>query len=497
MIPRIVRALATLALPLVLAACAQPPGTTAADRPATSAARGSGDARTGAEARAQILAQFGGEYDDPELAAYVNRIGRRIAAVSEQPDAPWTFTVLDTPTVNAFATPGGYVYVTRGLVALAESEAELAGVIGHEIGHVTAGHSGLRRDRATVAGLGLLLGSIGLAAAGVDPQLAGGLMQTAAGGVLADYSRADELAADNLGIRYLARAGYDPLAQADFLDRMGRASALNARLAGQRYDPNRVDFFSTHPATAERTRRAIALADSVAVQEAVGTDRERDAFLAVLDGVTYGDNPDQGLVDGRRFVHPALRFAYEVPPGFAIQNRTNAVVAGNGEGARLILEASRDPGGSLEAFIARQWVPQIAQETRTGRLQGPEPRRINGLEAAEAILPVEVQGRRLDALLVAIRHRGAIYRLTGLAQPGSGALQAMRAAAGSFRPLSEAEARAIKPKRIEIRTVRQGDTVASLARLMATDAPEERFRLLNGLDAGEPLQPGRRVKIVR
>ncbi|MEL6479089.1 MAG: M48 family metalloprotease, partial [Pseudomonadota bacterium] len=304
--------------------------TGAAPAPDTVAVRSPSEQKLGDENHPKILARYGGVYKNARLTSYVNEIGAELAAVSEQPQAKWTFTVLDTPTVNAFALPGGYVYVTRGLVALAEDEAELAGVIGHEIGHVTAGHSSLRQERGTVAGVGLLLGAIGLSVLGVEGSAAQGLLQigqAAAGGILADYSRGDELDADNLGIRYLARAGYDPYAQADFLDSMGQASALEARIAGRGYNPNSVDFFASHPANGPRTRQAIEVAKQNGLALPQGSNRNQRRFLEVIDGITWGDSPDQGFVQGRRFSHPKLRFTYAAPQGFTITNSTNSVTA--------------------------------------------------------------------------------------------------------------------------------------------------------------------------
>jgi len=501
--PPLFKRLLGLALTGFLVACAAPGGGDPSAVPETASFRSAEEQRTGREAHPKILERFGGAYDNPRLTAYVNRIGRDIAAVSEQPNEPWTFTVLDTPTINAFALPGGYVYVTRGLVGLADSEAELAGVIGHEIGHVTAGHSALRQQRSQVAGLGVLLGGIGLAVAGVDPSVARGVLQAgqaAAGGIVASYSRGDELAADNLGVRYLARAGYDPYAQADFLDTMGDAAALEAELAGQAYNREAVDFFASHPATGQRTRQAIQVAQEAGAVGTVGADRRRDAFLDAIDGMTYGEHPEQGIVEGRRFIHPPLRFAYEVPQGYQISNGSTAVVAAGPGKARLILESARDEGGDLATFIAQSWAPAIANSdgVRTGQLQNLSRTRINGLDAAEAVLPLAIQNQRVDAMLVAIRHRGAIYRFTGLQEPGAGAFGEMRAAAGTFRALSANEAAQIQPRRIEIVRAGQGDTVARLAgRMRIGTAREARFRLLNSLGPGDPLQPDQRVKLVR
>ena len=486
---------------LSVAACGPASSRQAGPTPETSAMRAASEQREGDQNHPKIVARFGGEYQDRRVTAYVNEIGHRIARVSAQPTARWTFTVLDSPTVNAFAIPGGYVYVTRGLVALAGDEAQLAGVLGHEIGHVAAGHSALRRERSTTAGIGLLAGAIGLLVLGVDPQTAGGLMdigQVAAGGYLAQNSRGDELDADNLGIRYLARAGYDPYAQADFLDRLSASSELHARIAGGGYDPNRVDFFASHPATGLRTRQAIQVAQSAGAIGTVGTNRNRARFLTTIDNMVYGDSAAQGFVDGRTFSHPKLRFTYTVPPRFTITNSADAVVATGPREARFIMDGVRNRGGSLTDYIHGVWAPGLAKQFRTGQLTGLRRERINGLNSASAVMPVRLGNQTYDALLVAYRIDGRLYRITGLAPRGSGLLGAMDAAARSFRRLSVAEAGRLHEKRIDIVSVRGGDTAERLARRMNFDAYRiERFRVLNGLRPGEPLRVGDKVKLVR
>lgn len=484
---------------LVLAACAPADSRQAGLAPQTSAVRSASEQRQGDQNHAKIVARYGGVYENARVTGYVNRIGRRIAAVSEQPNARWTFTVLDSPTVNAFAIPGGYVYVTRGLVALAGDEAQLAGVVGHEIGHVAAGHSSLRRQRGNTAGLGLLAGAIGLSVLGVDSSVASGLMnigKQAAGGYLAQYSRGDELDADNLGIRYLARAGYDPYAQADFLDRMSASAELQSRIAGGSYDPNRVDFFASHPATGPRTRQAIRVAQSAGAVGTVGAGRNRAQFLAAIDGMVYGDSAAQGFVDGRTFSHPKLRFTFTVPPRFAITNSADAVVATGPRKSRFIMDGGRDRGGALTDYIRGVWAPGLAKNFRTGQLAGLRGDRINGLDAASAVLPVRLNNQTYDALLVAYRLGGRLYRVTGLAPRGSGLMPSLRDAAASFRRLSAAEAGRLREKRIDIVPAR--GSVESMARRMNFDDYRvERFRVLNGLRPGEPLRAGERAKLVR
>ena len=491
---------------LALTACA-PPSARAPQAPVATAAlpdttprRSPQQQKLGDENHEKIMAKYGGAYDSPRLTAYIDALGHDLVAVSEQPNEKWTFTVLDTPKVNAFALPGGYVYVTRGLVALANSEAELAGVIGHEIGHVTAGHSAMRQDRALIA-TGALLGAQLLGAVlGLDPNVlrAGSQIgQAVAGGFLADYSRSDELAADNLGIRYLARAGYDSFAQADFLESMGASAALDAKMAGRTYNPNATDFFASHPATGPRTRQAIEVARTSGETIPIGAPRRRAAFLQAIQGMTYGDSARQGFVRGRVFSHPELRFTYTSPQGFTILNASDAVTAKGPQNARFILDGDRNPQGDLRGYIARQWIPAIAKTYRVGQASQARARRINGLEAASARVPVQINNQVFDALLVAIRSDGRLYRLTGLAPQGSGLMGAMQQAAGTFRRLSAAEAARLKEQRIQIVTVRRGDTAEALSRRMQGDFALDRFRVLNAMQPGQTLRPGDQVKIVR
>lgn len=497
---RILRATAALIGALALAAC-QTTGSGPSGTPTTLAERTASEQRLGDENHPRIVEQYGGVYKDAKVTNYVNQIGRKLAAVSEQPNAKWTFTVLDTPTLNAFALPGGYVYVTRGLIGLAEDEAELAGVIGHEIGHVTAGHSSLRQDRGTAAGVGLLLGQIGLGLLGVGGSAAQGILslgQAAAGGVLASYSRGDELDADNLGIRYLARAGYDPYAQADFLDSLGAASQLDAKIAGRGYNPNSVDFFASHPANGPRTRQAIDVAEKGGLQVDRNATRNQDRFFRVINGLPYGDSADQGFVNGRTFSHPKLRFSYTVPAGFTITNSSNAVTAKGPSKSAFIMDGGKDPGGTLTDYISRSWVPALAQSLRVGQFRALESTKINGLPAARAIIPVQNSSGTGEALLVAIRMNGTIYRLTGLAPRGSNLLPSMNDAANTFRRLSSGEAGRLKGQRISVVTVGRGDTVASLARRMKVDQlAEERFRVINGLGPRDQVKAGQRVKLIR
>lgn len=463
-------------------------------------ARSAAEQRIGDETHPKILAEFGGEVSDRALRDYVEGIGRRLVAVTEEPDAKWTFTVLDSPVVNAFALPGGYVYVSRGLIALANDEAELAGVIGHEIGHVTASHGADRQETAGMAQLGLAIGTIVGAVVGIPGetlQVLGQLGAAGAQGLIASYSRDQELEADRLGVRYIARAGWDPRAQADFLASMKNETALQAAVAGQSYNPNRVDFFSTHPATAERVREAIRAAGQEA-EAGARAPRNRNRFMAAIDGMIYGDSPAQGFVRGRRFVHPELRFAFEAPEGFRIQNAAANVTMAGPEGAGIVFDGDEGRGEPPDAYLARVWAPALAKQARVGRLSEVRRGRIGGLEAATATLPAETrQGVRLLRLAV-IRDGDRLWRFMGVQPEGADRLgAAMDRAAASFAKLPAAEARSFKPKRIAVHEARAGDDVASLARRMAfDDRKEERFRVLNGLPPNGRVREGQRVKLV-
>ena len=505
---------ALLACALTLAACGGgddwAPGTiigsggagagAPAEGPPTTATRDPGDARLGAEARPQLIARYGGEVSGP-LAEYVTRLGRRIAAESEQPTASWTFTVLDTPVVNAFATPGGFVYLSRGLIALADDEAELAGVIGHEIGHVTADHTARRRRQSTIAQIGTLAAVIGASVLGAEGAMLDAIGQSAAAigqGAVANFSREQELEADRLGVRYLARAGYDPEAQADFLESMQAQSALQAELAGRAYDANRVDFFATHPATAARVREAIRAASAEGLDMSGDRPRNRDVFLNAIDGMVYGDSRAQGFVRDGRFLHPELRFAFAAPEGFTITNSAQAVTM-QGRSGRIVFDGGRDPGVPPARYIAEGWAPALAERAKTGRLSELESFRVDGLEAAGAWMPIRTRQGEALARLTAIRAGGGrLYRFFALVDPRDrSARAAALAAPRSFERLSMTEAARLQPYRIRIVTVGRGDTVESLAARMPFDrANVERFRVLNDLRPGERVAPGDRVKLV-
>ena len=449
---------------------------------------GAGDEKAiGLREHPKILAQFGGVYDDPSVTGYVASIGGRLAAATETPGLGFTFTLLNSPVVNAFALPGGYVYITLGLMALAQNEAELAGVLGHEIGHVSARHSAQRMSQTMLAQLGV--GLLGAIVGGQSSQLAGSV----AGLYLKSYSRDQEFEADMLGVRYMNRAGYDARAMASFLRGLRANSRLDAKIEGR--PPGDIDAFdiaATHPRTIERVQRAVANSGN---GRAVGTRQGRGDYLNTLDGMIFGDGPDQGYVLGQRFAHPKLRFEFTVPPGFALRNKLDRLTAASRKkDATIVFDAAPKPfQGSMAAYLSNVW-------GRGARVQQLERITVNGMSAATGWVRGSGPKGQLAFRLIAIRFNArAIYRFLFAAPPSvmPSLSTAFQRTTYSFRRLTPAQVEDLKPRTLAIVKVDSGDSSERLVQRMAFDAyRRERFNVLNGLEGSTPPTPGSRVKLV-
>jgi predicted Zn-dependent protease len=459
--------------PLLLAttAVAQAPGLTESDR------------RNGAAANPQLIAQFGGAYNGPQ-AAYVRRVGQRVAMQSGLATRPddYTVTLLNSNVNNAFAVPGGYVYVTRQLVALMNDEAELAFVLGHEVAHVAARHADKRAQRSGLAGLGAaILGAV------TGSSIVANLAGTGAELYSLNYSRDQESEADRLGVRYLARAGYDPAAGADILTSLGAQTNLEGKLSGQGgREP--VSWFSTHPANAERiaeVRRAAA-----AYATTTGRATNRDGFLDAIDGMPYDDDPAQGIIDGPHFRHAGLGLGFDAPAGFALQNSPNAV-SGIKQGAgRFSFGGGQLRGGDLNSYTQKLWE---GLGTRPPELR---PRRINGIDALIGQTRVQRGGSIVDASVVVYQWGpNDFYHIVMLAPAGG--LPVFGPLVESVRRLAPGDTIATRGRRVKVVRVAPGDTVASLAARMAYNADRvARFTILNGISANSALAPGSRVKLI-
>ncbi len=441
-----------------------------------------------AQQHPQILEQFGGQ-ETAARSAYVQRVGAKVVAQTGIANAgqAYRITTLNSPVINAFAVPGGYLYITRQLVGLMDDEAELASVLGHEAGHIAARHSQGRQRTGLLSqllsvGVALVTGSGSLA------QIAGQGAQL----FTLRYSRGQEFEADDLGVRYIAAAGYDPRAAADMLASLGAASSLEARVAG-RDERSTPSWARTHPLSEDRVRRATQRAQATG---RVGAGaRNRDQFLAAIDGILVDDDPRQGVIDGSTFRHPDLRLRFTIPQGFQMQNGTRAVtIAGQSGQAQFA-------GGGAGADL-RRYIGQVYQALGQGQtsIQYAEPQTttINGIPAAYTVARVNSQGSgQVDVGVFAFNLDGRGYHFATITRAGGG-FGPFEPMIGSFARLSASDAAAIRPRVIDVVTVRPGDTVEKLAARMAySDGKVERFRVLNSIaQEGGALPVGSKVKLV-
>lgn len=459
----------------------------------TASAMSQSERAEGAKAHPELLAEFGGLYQGPQ-AAYVTSVGRRIAVQSSLSSQQNDFTIslLNSSVNNAFAIPGGYVYVTRQLMALMNDEAELAGVLGHEVGHVAAQHS---KKRQSAAQRNSILGVLGQVLVGVvagDSGL-GQLLQKGIGTgtqlLTLKFSRTQEYEADDLGIRYLAKAGYDPKALSSMLASLAAQNVLDSKTQGQ--NSSIPEWASTHPDPASRVRRALTNAQATGSRSTV---RNAAVFLGNVDGMLYGDDPKEGIVSGQQFLHPAFRLKFTAPNGFAIQNGTSAVSIVGQSGQAQFSGATYN--GNLDSYV--QGI--FTQLTGQGQRPSIETRRstINGLPAAWGAASMSnSQGQRLDVTVVAYQFGPSTAYHFIVVNPAGQGLGALNSLVNSVSRMNDAEVSGIKTRRVRLVTVKAGDTVNSLAARMAyTDYPLDRFLVLNGLAANARLTTGSKLKII-
>ncbi len=425
-----------------------------------------------------------GEYRDAELQRYVSDVASQLARRSERPNLPWTFAVVDSPVVNAFALPGGYVYVTRGLLAHLNDEAELAGVLGHEIGHVTARHAAQQYSKATGAQLGLTLGSIFFPEARPATEAAGVGLSL----LFLKYGRDDELESDRLGATYAATNGWAPEGVRDLLSTLGRLGEER----GKRGVPG---YLLTHP---EPEVRVGQIGDTIAKLEAAYPDAQRvdrDGYLRRIDGMLFGDDPREGVVRGSELLHPVLRFALRFPEGWQIDNGKERVVAKAPDAdVYMLLDLVQAQGSNLEDVAMRDM-------SRAGLrpMQGGVTT-INGLPAFVGTYTGRMQ--QLGDVAARVAHIALdrnVFRVAGIAPAGlyERADDDFTRALRSFRELSPGEASDIRPNAIALYTVRSGETWQSIAKgPSGGNLDPQRLAILNGLSANEQPRVGDRIKIV-
>ena len=439
----------------------------------------------------KLIEEFGGAETGPR-ASYVDGVGRRVAAYSGVNPGSYRFTVLNSAVENAFATPGGYVYITRQLMALMDDESQLAFALGHEVGHVAANHQQQRESyaqRSNVLGvLGAVLGSvIGGGFGNAVAQMASSRSQLAT----LSFSRDQEYQADTLGLRYLTAAGYDPAGAAGVLSAITRATALEARVQGQdnRQTP---EWASTHPLSENRMQRALLEARQTG---RLGTgQKNRELFLNQIEGIYVDDDPAQGMIDGATFTHPDLRIFFAVPQGYLMQNGTTAVAIGGSAGKALFSGGRYN--GTLENYIG-----EVLQALGRGqvRMSVPPPQRtsINGIPAAYTVAQAYTSSGTVDVSVFAYQWSpNTVYHFVMITRGGMG-VGPFVPMVQSIRRISPAEAAAIRPRIIHVETVRPGDTLQSLAGRMAYRTFQlDRFMALNNLAPNTRLVPGQKVKLV-
>ena len=437
----------------------------------------------GRDSHGQIREEFG-FVENPAAQNYIQAVGRKIAAVSHRPTLEWQFTVVDSPVVNAFAVPGGYLYFTRGILAYLNSEAEVAGVMGHEVTHVTARHSVRQLTRSQLAQIGVGVGSV------LSPTFGrfGDLANSALGLAFLRFGRDDEREADRVGVEYTARAGYDPREISNFFDVLGRLSGASDRqtIPG---------WLSTHPDPGERVVTTRGLAEDWIRQLNLAPERmtlNRDAHLRAIDGLTFGNDPREGFLEGQRFYHPVLQFQITFPPGWQVENTKTAVYALEPQqGAQMQLTIAEAPAGTTaEGYVrmlaSQGMVPESGQQTT-----------INGNRAFLGVYLLPVEGGRIPALAAFIEYRQSIYQIIGAATNLDTYGERMEEAIRSFDRVTEQRILRAQPDRLVIYTAREGDTLSGIAeRLNNPRVNADELGMINRMAINQRLEAGRLVKTV-
>lgn len=462
---------------LILGACGadQEPSVTDAER------------RAAADQHPQLLAEFGGAYEGKQ-ASYLARTGEKIATAANL-EGRCTFTLVNSDVVNAFAVPGCYIYVTRGLLSIVNSEGELASVLAHELGHIAGNHSERQQRR-------LLLRRLGVLAVGAltESQRLNRLAGAAAGFFTLRYSRKHEYEADDLGVGYLRAAGYDPYAAADMLGALARHQQFLTRTKGRDEARSIPEWALTHPLTENR----IARSRNDAIQSGVAPDALPEyeaAYLREVNGLLYGDDPAQGFVSGRRFAHPLIRIGFEAPPGFTLTNSPQAILIEGPDGSRGEFSGGRLPPAGLRAYAQALLASLLGDATVTfGPTRGLE---VNGMPTIRVDATAHTSSGSLDLFLAAYDAGGGkAYHFLIISEPSAAPRASVGALFSSFRLLGPSEAASLLPRRIQVVTMRRSDTLQSLALRMASDNPVEHLLMLNGRSAADPPRAGDPIKLV-
>ena len=440
------------------------------------------EASLGQEADPQIVAEYG-LYDDPKVQAYVNEVGQKMARLSHRPNLEFTFRVLDSPILNAFALPGGYIYITRGILAHMNNEAELAMVMGHEIGHVTARHGASQQTRAQVATIGLGVGSVLSETVAKYGQTA----QQATALLFMKFGRDDERQSDQLGVEYSMKAGYDATAGCKFFEVLDRQSAESGQ--------SMPSWMSTHPAPAERVGTTRELAAKQRPQFPAATTVAEERHKRILEGMVFGDDPRQGFFQDGVFKHPALRFQLTMPRGWKTANSPSALQALEPQ-ERALLQLRLVPS---EGMTPAQYAARLAQ-TAQGTLGQGRSELVHGEEAFLATVILQAEDGRQEPIFLGCVQReknGDIYRFVGQAAAGAyeGFMDEFAGAVRSLDTLTDPAALNVQPDRVVVQSITAPTTLSRAA--ANAPVPVNAIALLNNLAPDAALARGFQLKLVR
>jgi predicted Zn-dependent protease len=438
----------------------------------------------------QIVAQFG-LYEDPKLQRFIEEKGQQMAAISHRNNLKYEFKVVDSPVVNAFAVPGGYVYFTRGIMAHFNNEAEFAGVLGHEIGHITARHSAQQQSKAMLAQVGLIAGMIAAPQLGQYAEAA----QQGIGLLFLKFGRDDERESDRLGVEYSTKIGYDAKEMAGFFNTL-------SRMGGEEREQI-PDFLSTHPNPADRNRTVKKLAEEWQQKtNAADLKVNRESYLKMIDGIIYGDDPKQGFTENNMFYHPVLKFQFPVPAGWALQNSPQQVQMAPKDG-KAVMMLMLAPGNSLQtaaqAFLEQYKMVPVENKTTT----------VNGLQAIAVIAdqqaqqdPQQQQQQQqpsIRALMYFIEYGGNVYNMMGItsAQDFNTYYPVFNSNITGFRQLTDQEKINRKPDRVRIKPVKQSGTLSqALTALGSKSDKMKEVAVLNGMQLNDKVEKGMLIKVL-
>lgn len=436
----------------------------------------------GKQADPEIIRQFG-LYEDSSIQRYINNLGQQMAAISHRPNLQFHFRVINSEVVNAFAVPGGYVYFTRGILAHLNSEAQFAGVLGHEIGHVTARHTVQQQRNQVLAQVGLIAGMI------ISPDLArfGDVASQGLGLLLLKYGRDAERESDELGVEYSAKIGYDPQYMADFFQTLERQS----QQSGSEELPN---FLSTHPSPGERYNTVKKLAAEEKTKLNLTNPKvNRNQYLATIEGLVYGEDPKEGFLENGVFYHPPLKFQFNIPSNWAYQNSPQQVQLASRDGKAMMIFTLAQ-GASLDeaaSNVLNQFKLTLVNSSRTT---------VNGLNAIAMVADQVQQAGTLRTLSYLIQYEGNIYLIIGISAAAdfnaytnmfTGSMQ-------SFRALTDPSKLNKRPERIRVKTVSQTASAQQVFRSYGIpDRRLEELAILNGVKLTDNITSGTQIKIVQ